>query len=236
MALVNGHIECKLGLQDLRDLAAAVQRCRRLMDLDVDTNDVDEHLKADPLLEPLVQRTPGLRVPGAVDGAELAIRAVLGQQVSVAAARTTTLRLTSQLGEALPEADGGLTHLFPSAQAIANADPETLPGPRTRRQTLHSLSSALASGEIVIDAGSDREDVRCQLFAIAGIGSWTTEYIAMRALADPDAFLPTDLAVRRALAQLGKPSTERHAAEIAERWRPWRAYALQHLWATQQTL
>jgi AraC family transcriptional regulator, regulatory protein of adaptative response / DNA-3-methyladenine glycosylase II len=230
VAPVNGHIECRLRLQDLRDLTAAVQRCRRLLDLDVDTNDVEEHLQADPLLAPLVRKTPGLRVPGAVDGAELAIRAVLGQQISVAAARTTAARLTSQLGEALPAADGTLTHLFPSAQAIADADPEALPGPRSRRRTLHSLSAALASEEIVIDAGSDREEVRSQLLPIAGIGSWTIDYIAMRALADPDAFLPTDLAVKRALAELGQPTAARHIAALAQRWRPWRAYALQHLW------
>jgi AraC family transcriptional regulator, regulatory protein of adaptative response / DNA-3-methyladenine glycosylase II len=232
MVPVNGHIQCKLRLQDIRDLTAAVQRSRRLLDLDTDTNDVDEHLQTDPLLGPLVRNSPGLRVPGAVDGAELAIRAVLGQQVSVAAARTTASRLTSQLGDTLPVADGTLTHLFPSPQAIAEAHPDTLPGPRTRRQTLQRLSCALASDELVIDAGSDRDEVRSHLLAIKGIGSWTADYIAMRALADPDAFLPTDLAVKRALAQLGQPTTASHIAQLAQHWRPWRAYALQHLWAT----
>ncbi len=228
---VGDHIECRLRLEDLRDLAAAVQRCRRLLDLDVDTNDVDEHLKRDPLLAPLVRKTPGLRVPGAVDGAELAVRAVLGQQISVAAARTTAARLTSQLGELIHDPDGTLTHLFPSAQAIADADPETLPGPRRRRQTLQSLTRLLASQEIVLDAGSDRDEVRSQLLEIPGIGSWTTDYIAMRALADPDAFLPTDLGAKRALAQLGRPTGATDIIDGAETWRPWRAYAVQHLWA-----
>ena len=233
---VGGHIECRLQLQDLRDLTAAVQRCRRLLDLDVDTSDVDAHLQTDPLLAPLVRDNPGLRVPGAVDGAELAIRAVLGQQISVAAARTVASRLTRQLGEPLPTPDGTLTHLFPSAHTIACADPETLPGSRSRRQTLRALANALANHEIVIDAGSDRDEVRTQLLAIAGIGSWTTDYIAMRALADPDAFLPTDLAVKRAIAGLGQSTTARHINELAQRWRPWRAYALGHLWARPSQL
>jgi len=232
MEPVNGHIQCKLRLQDIRDLTAAVQRSRRLLDLDTDTNDVDEHLQTDSLLGPLVRNSPGLRVPGAVDGAELAVRAVLGQQVSVAAARTTASRLTNQLGDTLPVADGTLTHLFPSPQAIAEAHPDTLPGPRARRQTLQRLSWALASDELVIDAGSDRDEVRSHLLAIKGVGSWTADYIAMRALADPDVFLPTDLAVKRALAQLGQPTTTSHIAQLAQHWRPWRAYALQHLWAT----
>jgi AraC family transcriptional regulator, regulatory protein of adaptative response / DNA-3-methyladenine glycosylase II len=232
LSLDGRYIECGLELADLRDLPAAVQRCRRLLDLDADPNIPGAHLARDPLLSPLVAETPGLRVPGAVDGSELAIRAVLGQQVSVAAARTTAGKLTVALGEPLPAPDGGLTHLFPSAHAIASADPAVLPGPVRRGQTLHALAIALAREEIAIDPGSDRSEVRSQLMAIPGIGAWTSDYIAMRALGDPDAFLPTDLGVKRALAQLGRSTTPKDIADIAERWRPWRAYALQHLWAT----
>jgi len=232
LSFAGRYVECGLELADLRDLPAAVQRCRRLLDLDADPDIPSAHLAHDPLLAPLVAETPGLRVPGAVDGPELAIRAVLGQQVSVAAARTTAAKLTVALGEPLPAPDGGLTHLFPTAHAIASADPAVLPGPVRRGQTLHALATALAREDIVIDPGSDRDEVRARLMAIGGIGAWTTGYVAMRALGDPDAFLPTDLGVKRALAQLGRSTTPKDIADIARGWRPWRAYALQHLWTT----
>ncbi len=252
---VDGAIECRLRLADLRDLTAAVQRCRRLLDLDADPSAPAEHLAGDPLLAPLVRAAPGLRLPGTVDGAELAVRAVLGQQISVPAARTAAARLTQMLGEPLPTPDGALTHLFPTPAAIAAAALDELPGgPARRRHTLQALTRLLAEGELAIDPGSDREELRARLLAVPGVGPWTTEYIAMRALADPDAFLPTDLGVRRALEALGRcwpkrgcspeasvswlrsaPSgrcSPRDAARVAERWRPWRAYALQHLWGT----
>ncbi len=239
-APADGHIACRLRLADLRDLTAAVQRCRRLLDLDADPTAPAEHLAGDQLLAPLVRAAPGLRLPGAVDGAELAVRAVLGQQVSVPAARTAAARLTQALGEPLPAPDGTLTHLFPTPAAIAAAAPEELPGgPARRRHTLQTLARLLAEGELAIDPGSDREEVRARLLELPGVGPWTTEYIAMRALADPDAFLPTDLGVRHALEALGSSNpmlsggcSPRDAARLAERWRPWRAYALQHLWGT----
>ena len=251
---VDGAIECRLRLVDLRDLTAAVQRCRRLLDLDADPTAPAEHLAGDPLLAPLVRAAPGLRLPGAVDGSELAMRAVLGQQISVPAARTAAARLTQALGEPLPAPDGGLTHLFPSPAAIAAAAPGELPGgPARRRHTLQTLAGLLAAGELAIDPGSDREELRARLLALPGVGPWTVEYIAMRALGDPDAFLPTDLGVRHALTALGRSDpalgggasphdpasrsgcSPQEAARLAERWRPWRAYALQHLWGTLAT-
>jgi AraC family transcriptional regulator of adaptative response / DNA-3-methyladenine glycosylase II len=223
------HVRCELRLSDLRDLAAAVQRCRRLLDLDADPVAVDEALAADPLLAPLVRRAPGRRVPGAVDGAELAVRAVLGQQVSVAGARTLAGRLTAALGEPLPDglADDALTHAFPSAQAFAGADPRELPLTRARAHALTTLCSAIAAddGSLTLDPGADRDVTREQLLTLPGIGPWTAEYVAMRALGDPDAFPATDLGVRKAIDRLG------HAAD-PDRWRPWRAYAVQHLWAS----
>jgi AraC family transcriptional regulator, regulatory protein of adaptative response / DNA-3-methyladenine glycosylase II len=223
-----------------------VQRCRRLLDLDADPSVPAEHLGGDPLLAPLVRASPGLRLPGAVDGAELAVRAVLGQQVSVPAARTAAARLTLALGEPLPAIDGDpsspstLTHLFPTSAALAAAAPDELPaGPTRRRYTLHALARLLAEGDLAIDSGSDREDVRARLLSLPGIGPWTADYIAMRALSDPDAFLPTDLGVRRALERLGRSDpalrdgcAPRAVARLAERWRPWRAYALVHLWGS----
>jgi AraC family transcriptional regulator of adaptative response / DNA-3-methyladenine glycosylase II len=225
------HVECELRLADLRDLTAAVQRCRRLLDLDADPAAPVEHLARDALLAPLVRGAPGLRVPGTVEGSELAVRAVLGQQVSVAAARTAAGRLTQLLGEPLSEPDGTLTHLFPSPAAIAAADPALLPGPHSRRATLRALAGRLAEGELAIDPGSDRAEVAAALLEIPGIGPWTEQYIAMRGLSDPDAFLPSDLGVRRALEALEVTwRGPREAAQLAESWRPWRAYALQHLW------
>ncbi len=225
------HVECELRLADLRDLTAAVQRCRRLLDLDADPAAPTEQLVRDPLLAPLVRAAPGLRVPGTVEGSELAIRAILGQQVSVAAARTAAGRLTQLLGEPLSEPQGALTHLFPSPVAIVAADPALLPGPRSRRATLRALAGMLAEGELAIDPGSDRAEVAAALLEIPGIGPWTEQYIAMRGLCDPDAFLPSDLGVRRALEALGVSwRGPREAALLAEAWRPWRAYALQHLW------
>jgi AraC family transcriptional regulator of adaptative response / DNA-3-methyladenine glycosylase II len=240
LAPVGGQIECRLRLADLRDLTAAVQRCRRLLDLDADPAAPAEHLSGDPLLAPLVRAAPGLRLPGAVDGAELAMRAVLGQQISVRAARTAAARLTLALGQKLPAPDGTLTHLFPAPAAIAAAEPEALPGgPARRRQTLQALAQLLADGELAIDPGSDRMELRGRLLGLPGIGPWTAEYIAMRALCDPDAFLPTDLGVRRALEALGSSDSvlsggcsPREAERVAKRWRPWRAYALQHLWGS----
>jgi AraC family transcriptional regulator, regulatory protein of adaptative response / DNA-3-methyladenine glycosylase II len=250
LAPVDGQIECRLRLADLRDLTAAVQRCRRLLDLDADPGGPAEHLAGDPLLSRLVRDAPGLRVPGTVDGGELAVRAVLGQQISVPAARTAAARLTQALGEPLPAPDGGLTHLFPTSAAIAAASPAALPGgPARRRQTLQALAGLLADGELAIDPGSDRAEVRARLLALPGVGSWTADYIAMRALCDPDAFLPTDLGVRRALEALtsfrAAPAADRRgggsanggcspreALRLSERWRPWRAYALQHLWGS----
>ena len=226
----NGYIQCGLRLADLRDLAAAVGRCRRLLDLDADPAAANADLARDGVIGPLLAGAPGLRVAGTVDGAELALRAVIGQQVSVPAARTAAARLTRSLGEPIEGLGPDLTHLFPHPAAIAEADPANLAGPMRRRRSLQALARALADEEIVIDSGADRDQIRSRLLAIPGVGPWTAEYIAMRALADPDAFLATDLGVRRALARLGQPAGAKDVAEIANGWRPWRAYAIQHLW------
>lgn len=234
------HVDCTLRLADMRDLGAAVQRCRRLLDLDADPVAVDAALAGDAVLQPLIAATPGMRVPGAVDGAELAVRAVLGQQVSVGGARTLAARLAAAhgapLADALPScaaAQGAqLTHAFPTAAAIAALDPEQLPMPRARGRALVGLCAALASGAIVLDPGADRAEVREQLVALPGIGPWTAEYVAMRALGDPDACPASDLGIRHALAKLDQPHDPRAAAALSELWRPWRAYAALHLWAT----
>ena len=170
-------------------------------------------------------------MPGHVDGNELAVRAVLGQQVSLRGAATLAARLAHAHGEQLRRPVAGVTHLFPTAEALAAADPDSLGMPRARRRALLALAAALAGGELTLDAGARRDEARRRLSALPGIGPWTVEYVAMRALRDPDAFPAADLGVRRALEQLGQDGRPAAAQRLAERWRPYRAYAVQHLWA-----
>ncbi|MFI6058255.1 AlkA N-terminal domain-containing protein [Streptomyces sp. NPDC051286] len=224
------HIACRLSLTDPRDLTLAISRCRWLLDLDADPVAVDDQLRADPLLAPLVDKEPGRRVPRTVDGAEFAVRAVLGQQVSTAAARTHAARLVTAHGVPVDDPEGGLTHLFPTPEALAGLDTEQLALPRSRRTTLTTLVGALADGSLQLGTDTDWERTRTELITLPGFGPWTVEVIAMRALGDPDAFLPTDLGIRRAAEELGLPSTPAALTARAAAWRPWRAYAVQYLW------
>ncbi|MEU9099752.1 AlkA N-terminal domain-containing protein [Streptomyces sp. NPDC048361] len=227
------HIGCVLHLTDLRDLTIAISRCRWMLDLDADPVAVDDRLRTDPLLAPLVDKAPGRRVPRTVDAAEFAVRAVLGQQVSTAAARTHAARLVLAHGHTVHDPTGGLTHLFPTPAQLAEIDPGSLALPRSRRTTLTTLVAALADGTLKLGLDSDWDLARAQLMALPGFGPWTVEAIAMRALGDPDAFLPTDLGMRRAARNLGLPSTPAALTARAAAWRPWRAYAVQYLWATE---
>jgi AraC family transcriptional regulator of adaptative response / DNA-3-methyladenine glycosylase II len=222
------HVHCTLQLQDNRDLTVAIARARRMLDLDADPVAVDALLSEDPALHPLVRKAPGRRVPRTVDEHELAVRAVLGQQVSTAAARTHAGRLVQALGDPVDDPGGGLTHLFPCCEALV--DPAHLAMPVARQQTVLRLARALADGEVDLAPGADRQRARAQLAQIKGIGPWAVETIAMRALGDPDAFLATDLGVLQLAPTIGLPSGAALLAR-AERWRPWRAYAVQHLWA-----
>jgi AraC family transcriptional regulator of adaptative response / DNA-3-methyladenine glycosylase II len=226
------HIDCRLALTDLRDLSTAITRCRWLLDLDADPVAIDDLLRTDPVLGPEVDKNPGRRVPRTIDASEFAVRAVLGQQVSTKAARTHAARLVTAYGERVADPTGGLTHLFPDTLALAALDPAALAVPRARRTTLTTLISALAGGEIDLGAGSDWEQTRAQLARLPGFGPWTIETIMMRALGDPDAFQPTDLGIRRAAQEMGLPPTAAGLTGRAAAWRPWRAYAVQYLWAT----
>ena len=228
----DGHIHARYWLSDLRDLGPAMQRSRMLLDLDSDPHSVTDALADDRLLGALVGRAPGRRVPGHVDPHELAIRAVLGQQVSLRGACTLAGRMVAFYGEQLERPLGSVTHLFPSVEMLADADLDRLGMPGARRGALSALVGALARGEIVLDSGAERTQARRLLLGLPGIGPWTTEYIAMRALRDPDAFPAGDLGVRHALARLGHDAQPAAAARAAERWRPYRAYAVQHLWAS----
>ncbi|WP_029431741.1 AlkA N-terminal domain-containing protein [Blastococcus sp. URHD0036] len=219
-------VTARLRLAQLRDLGAAVARCRRMLDLDADPSAVDGVLGADPALAALVAAAPGRRVPASPDAAELAVRAVLGQQVSVAGARTLTARLLPLGGTPLPEPVGTLTHAFPRPEALAGADLSTVGLTGARRRTVTALTSALARGDVVLDPGADREEAGRSLLAVPGIGPWTAALVGLRGLADPDVWLPGDLALRRSLAALGSSD-----ADALTRWRPWRSYAVLHLWA-----
>ncbi len=224
-------VECTLRLEDWRDLQAAVQRCRRMFDLDADPLAIDALLGADPVLAPLVAARPGLRSPAHVDGTELAVRAVLGQQVSVVGARTLAGRLVADIGAPLRIPHDNLTHAFPTAAAIAELDPDRLAMPHARRRALQAMCAELAAGRLVVDAGVDRDEMARQMLELPGIGPWTVSYVSMRALGDPDVFLPTDVGVRNALRGLGLDGSPNGAENASRAWRPWRSYALHHLWA-----
>lgn len=224
------HVRCELVLDDFRDLASAIARCRRLLDLDADPEAVIEALSDDPQMTALVAKSPGQRIPRTVDETELAVRAVLGQQVSLQAASTHAGRLTVAYGKPVPDAGGGLTHVFPSVDDLAEIDPVHLAMPKSRQRTVVALVAGLAAGDVALDPGCDWNRAREQLLAVPGIGPWTAEVIAMRGLGDPDAFPVADLGVRAAARQLGLPEEPKLLLERSVAWRPWRAYAAQHLW------
>ena len=224
-------VRCRLQLERPEDEAEALARCRRLLDLDTDLTAVEAQLSADPLLGPLIERRPGLRVPSTVDGFELAVRAVVGQQVSVAGARTVLCRLAAIYGESLVGADG-LDRHFPSPAALAEADPAGMPFPRVRGEALRSIARLAIEGRLNLDPGADGASSLASLLDIRGVGPWTASYIGMRALDDRDAWLPRDVGLRNALERLGQPGGEPAAVRLSERWRPWRSYAVMHLWAT----
>ncbi len=233
LAPADGHIDATLRLADMRDLAPAVARCRRLLDLDADPVAVDATLAADPALAPAVAAEPGVRLPHAVDGFELAVRAVATQQVSLASARTTLTRLLSATraasgADADDPADGLVA--FPGPAEVLAAPDTAFRMPAARRETLRALARAVVDGELDLEPGGDREETVRLLAAVPGIGPWTIGYLAMRALGDPDVALTTDLGVRRGAAALGLSDDPKTLSAYADRWRPWRSYATIRLW------
>ena len=224
------HVRCDLTLDDFRDLASAIARCRRLLDLDADPEAVVGDLEADPHLKALVAKAPGQRIPRTVDESELALRVVIGQQISVKAVRTHAGRLAETYGSPISDAGGGLTRVFPSVAQLADVDPAHIAFPKTRQRTFIALVRALAQGDVVLDPGCDWDRARAQLLAVPGIGPWTADVIAMRGLGDPDAFPVTDLGVLAAAKIVGLPAEPKALKAYSAAWRPWRAYATQHLW------
>jgi AraC family transcriptional regulator of adaptative response / DNA-3-methyladenine glycosylase II len=209
-----------------------VARVRRMFDLDADPMLIDAHLAQDDLLEPLVTRRPGLRVPLAWDGFELGVRAILGQQVNVSAATTLAGRLVAASGRPVPQTGSGLSHTFPSPHELARSGVAGIGLPRNRGEAVRLFASAVASGRISFDAGVDVDLFREHMLGIAGIGKWTAEYVALRGLGDPDAFPSTDLGLLRASGM----KTARELIRRAQTWRPWRAYAALHLWTESAQL
>nr|WP_172832195.1 AlkA N-terminal domain-containing protein [Nakamurella panacisegetis] len=229
-------VTATLRLEHLSDLVPAVDRCRRLLDADADPIRVDEQLAADPHLADSVLACPGLRVPGAVDGPEILLRAMFGQQVSVAAARTTLGRLTADVGRPLdlaafgPEPDPRLTHLFPNPADLAELDPARIPGPRRRAAAVVAASTSIATGALRIDAGRRSTDLAAELVALPGIGPWTAQYVSLRVLGDPDVLMTGDLVLRQGAGQAGLPTGPTALEEYARIWSPFRSYAGLHLW------
>jgi AraC family transcriptional regulator of adaptative response / DNA-3-methyladenine glycosylase II len=249
------HLAARLRLTDVRDLATAVSRLRRLADLDADPAAVDAQLAADPALAASVALVPGIRLPGTVEPAEIVLRALLGQQVTVAAARTAAARLTEQLGEPLPggsvdgSVDGsvggsvggdcparGLTRLFPTPAAIAEHGAAVLRGPARRTGAILEVAAAMADDSLRVHPGRDPEQLRADLLALPGVGPWTAGYILMRVLGATDELLVSDVALAKGAAALGLPAGDRTGpgglSRHGRRWRPWRSYAGMHLWRT----
>lgn len=218
-------------LATLSDLPQALQRSRRLLDLDADPAVIESALSIDPALAPLIAARPGLRSPGEVDGIDAAVRAVLHQQVSLASAKGVAARLVAAHGEALDEPVGTVRFVMPTAATWASLDPDELGLPSSRANALVAVAHAIASGAVDLEPSADRMAATSGLTAIKGVGPWTASVIGLKALADPDEFCPGDLALRRIAAQLGLPDDANALDAAAERWRPWRSYAMHHLWA-----
>ncbi len=209
-----------ISLDRLSDVSAAVARLRRAFDLDADSPAIDAALGADPHLGSLVARVPGIRIAGAFDPAEALIRTLVGQQISVASARTVLGRLVTQIG------DGD----FPTPATIASRGREVLRGPAARIETIVRIAEALADGSLALDIGMPVADFRASLLAQRGIGPWTADYLAIRVLGNPDTLPVDDLVIRRSAAALGLPASRGGLARAGEAWSPWRSYAALHLW------
>jgi AraC family transcriptional regulator of adaptative response / DNA-3-methyladenine glycosylase II len=217
------HLCARVELPEHDGLALIVERIRHLFDLDADPDEIGRHLGRSPALAPLVRARPGLRIPGAWDSFELAVRAVLGQQVTVRGATTLAGRLARTFGRPVAVHSTGLSHLFPAPAALADADLARIGLPRARAATIRALAAVVARGELVLDAAAE-------LTAIPGIGAWTAAYVALRALGEPDAFPSGDLGLRRAAGNGAGTLSATALAVMAEAWRPWRGYAAMYLW------
>ncbi len=225
------HVTLDVSLDRGLDRAALAHDARRAFDLDADSETIDATLARDTTIAPSVHRTPGMRVPGTFDAFELVMRAIFGQQVSVPGARTSLGRFAARFGAPLDPPSGDIHYLFPTAERVAEISSEALEMPQGRAEAIRSVGELVASGELDLTGGSRLDETLHTLGEVRGIGPWTVAYVAMRALRDPDAFMAGDLGVRKGFEMFGLPTTPRAILERAERWRPWRAYAVMHLWS-----
>ncbi|MBD0024116.1 helix-turn-helix domain-containing protein [Gordonia pseudamarae] len=225
-----GRLRLRVHICDLADLGPLVTRVRRIFDLDADPVAVDRALGAHPELASLVAATPGVRVPGAADAHEMLIRAMVGQQITVVAARIALTRLVRELGETVDATDGGPHLLFPTMAAVAEHGHEVLRGPVARVRAITGVAAALAGGTLTLTSADDGAEQRAELLARAGIGPWTADYVRMRVLGDPDVLLPGDSAVRAGAGAVGLPSGPRELTRWSVRVAPWRSYLTAHLW------
>jgi AraC family transcriptional regulator of adaptative response / DNA-3-methyladenine glycosylase II len=226
LQLIDQGILCTALLAKISDIAPLVSRVRRLFDLDADSHAIDRALTSDPSLASSVSRVPGIRLPGSVDIEETLFRTLIGQQISVAAARTVLARVARELGS-----DG----LFPTASRLAESGAEVLRGPHTRVASILGVAEALASGDLNLDVSTPVDEFTARLIAMPGIGPWTAGYMAMRVLGNPDIMLSSDLVVRQGAGELGLPATATGLTQYASRWAPWRSYACMHLWRSRPT-
>ena len=226
------HLVCKIHTQQPEHLFRYVEKVKSMFDLGADPVIILTRLKKDKALFCEVKKNPGLRVPGCWDGFEIAVRSITGQQISVAGATTVMGKIVEQFGEKLNE-NSPLNRLFPTPQALAELDPESLPMPMARAQTIARVAGAVANNELSFDTTQELEQMIAQLTQIKGIGPWTAQYIAMRALSQPDALLEGDLVLEKKAARLYASGDRMKTSELlhkAESWRPWRAYAAMHIW------
>jgi len=231
------HLSATFDLADLSHLQTAIEITRRLFDLDCDSTAIDAELATDPVLARLVAAKPGLRVPGAWGAFEISVRAILGQQISVSAASTFARRLVEAFGTPLAAGpEDTLRFLFPAPQALIEADIASIGLTTRRAETIRQLAAAFADGRIDLAAADSLAAAEEMLCRVPGIGPWTAQYIAMRVLGEPDAFPVGDIALLRAINELGEELTARTLAVRAEHWRPWRAYAAMHLWNADTTI
>lgn len=227
------HLELRVAFPDPNGLFRIVERVRRMFDVAADPDDIAARLNHDPKMATIVAAHPGLRLPGAWDGFELAVRAILGQQVTVKGASTLAGRLAARFGARLPDADGGPGTAFPTPEAVAAGDSAEIGLPRTRADAIRALAQAVCEKRVTFDPAGGAAELERQLTAVKGIGVWTAQYVAMRALNEPDAFPASDLGLLKAAARHGMATTPKMLADHAEVWRPWRAYAAIHLWRSE---
>ena len=225
-------LRTRIRVPKLSTLPGIIARLRRVFDLAADPLAISAHLATDPVLAPLVARRPGLRVPGAWDGFELAIRAVLGQQITVRGAIRLAGRLVAAYGEPMAVPDHTLTHVFPRPEVLATANLTSLGMPKSRAATLSAVAAAVVADPDLFAANCGLEEAVQRLRSIRGVGEWTAQYVALRQLREPDAFPAADIGLMRALASEGRRPGAAEVLARAEKWRPWRAYAAQHLWAS----